>query len=551
MTMIRRFAEFNVRELDKESRAVEGEACVFNQVTDLGWFTEEIDPRAFDECDMSDVVLNLNHNNDVLLAGTRNGSLSLSIDGHGLKQRSTIAKTSQGDDVLELVHTGLLNKMSFAFFVNEDGVEWLQRDGKEHRIIKKIERLVDVSLVTFPAYSGTSAAARVEGLVDELALKHKEEREKMEEKNIEVVEDIEEVKEEIFNEEEPTVEEAVETKEEEREMNLNLDTTIATENVEQRMAEVETRSSNSKENIKRWRDAIMSGTENRAGLVSTDEGVPVPTLFQTFVETAWDRLDIIDEVTKSYVKGIFKVPYEKTADGAAYHKEGTTAPTEENLTLGVTTLTPVMIKKWISVTDELMALTDEEFMRYVADEVVYQVAKFLQNAIIAGQGQGDGNVNGVVGIINAALTQTLQIALNFNAGNAALAEVDGGDNPLAVMNRKTYFDNILGLTDLQGRPIYQILTDIEGRVRYFWNGIRVKFSDVLPAYDSATTDQAWAVIGNFKAYRLNLPEGENVKTLFDPYTLATEDKSRMLGRIFAAGNVVRPQAFAKLTKPAA
>lgn len=552
--LIRRYADIEFRNEETDSRVIEGVACVFNQRTTIGdWFTEEIDQNAFDNCDMSDVVLNFNHDDSYLLAGTRNGTLQLGIDDFGLKQRSSIIDTIQGNDVLKLVRSGLLNKMSFAFEIDEGGEEWSWQSGEEleHRKITRIKKLYDVSLVTFPAYEGTAAFARSGDMVDSLALQHRKEREKMEEKDV-VIEEKDEIE-----EQEEVVETAEEEREEEKEVEkkgtekLGLDESLSSENVEKRSVVKSKSKRDSKENIAEWRNAIMTGMENRAGLISTGTGIPVPTLFQSFVETAWSRIDILDEVTKSYIKGIFKVPYEVSADGANYHVEGSAAPNEENLTLGVTTLTPVMIKKWISVTDELLALTDEEFMRYVADEVVYQVAKFLQNAIIAGNGQGSGSLDGVVGITNAALTEELSTALGFNAGNEALAVIDGGENPLMVVNKKTFFKNIMGLTDLQGRPIYQILTDNAGRPQYYVNGIRVKFSDALKDYDTATSGDVWAVVGDFRAYRLNLPEGENVQTLYDPYTLATEDKSRMLGRIFAAGNVVKPERLAKLTKPAA
>lgn len=158
---------------DVQKRSVEGVACVFNQTTDLGWFTEEIDSRAFDNCDMSDVVLNFNHDNNLVLARTTNGSLNLSIEEDGLHQTATIVDTSTGRDVLTLLQEGLISKMSFAFFVGED--KWDVDGEKEHRTITKIDRLVDVSLVTFPAYNQTSASlARSEDSLVEEHRKYKE-----------------------------------------------------------------------------------------------------------------------------------------------------------------------------------------------------------------------------------------------------------------------------------------------------------------------------------------------------------------------------------------
>lgn len=155
---------------DAESREVEGYAVVFNASTDLGWFTEEIDSRAFDNTDMSNVYLLFNHDENNVLAGTLNNSLKMEINETGLYQISNIINTSLGEDVLKLVKNGLINKMSFAFTIRDGGEEWIETNGKEHRIIRDIDKLYDVSLVTYPAYEQTSAFARSKN--DELAEEH-------------------------------------------------------------------------------------------------------------------------------------------------------------------------------------------------------------------------------------------------------------------------------------------------------------------------------------------------------------------------------------------
>lgn len=160
----------------EESREVEGYAVVFNSTTDLGWFTEEIDPHAFDNTDMSNVYLLGNHDENIVLAGTSNNSLKLDINEKGLYQRANVIDTSVGEDWLKLVKNGLINKQSFAFTIADGGEEWVERDGKEHRIIRSIDKLFDVSLVTYPAYSDTSAFAR-SNQVDELAKEHKRRKE--------------------------------------------------------------------------------------------------------------------------------------------------------------------------------------------------------------------------------------------------------------------------------------------------------------------------------------------------------------------------------------
>lgn len=175
---VTRVYDVELRAKENESREVEGYAVVFNATTDLGWFTEEIDRNAFDKTDMSNVYLLFNHDENNVLAGTSNGSLRMSIDDKGLFQSSDIVDTTIGEDTLKLVKNGLINKMSFAFTIADGGEEWSERDGKEHRVIRDIDHLYDVSLVTYPAYSQTSAYAR--SMTDELAEEHKRRKEQSE-----------------------------------------------------------------------------------------------------------------------------------------------------------------------------------------------------------------------------------------------------------------------------------------------------------------------------------------------------------------------------------
>lgn len=183
MNNITRIFDVELRAKQGDNREVEGYAVVFNASTDLGYFTEEIDKHAFDNCDMSDVYLLFNHDENQILAGTANNSLQLKIDERGLFQTSQIIDTSIGEDIFKLVKNGLIKKMSFGFSIDKDGgEEWISHEDKDHRIIKKINKLYDVSLVTYPAYEQTSAYARCQS--DEMAneyLRRKEQSKKMEE----------------------------------------------------------------------------------------------------------------------------------------------------------------------------------------------------------------------------------------------------------------------------------------------------------------------------------------------------------------------------------
>lgn len=176
---IERVYDVELRAAENGNREVEGYAVVFNAPTDLGWFTEEIDRNAFNETDMSNVYLLFNHDENNVLAGTANNSLQMKIDDRGLFQSSQIVDTTVGEDTFKLVKNGLIRKMSFAFSIDSNGgEEWISGAEKDHRIIRKISKLYDVSLVTYPAYDQTSAFARSQS--DELAEEYKRRKEQSE-----------------------------------------------------------------------------------------------------------------------------------------------------------------------------------------------------------------------------------------------------------------------------------------------------------------------------------------------------------------------------------
>ena len=109
-------------------------------------YKEQIDPHAFDECDMSDVVFRIDHEGAVY-ARSSAGTLTISVDEHGLKDEADLSKTENSRRLFEDIAAGNYPKQSFAFTVREDSY-----DKDTHtRTIKKIKKLFDVSPVSFPA----------------------------------------------------------------------------------------------------------------------------------------------------------------------------------------------------------------------------------------------------------------------------------------------------------------------------------------------------------------------------------------------------------------
>lgn len=158
-------------------RTFTGHAAVFEQPTLIGskrWgFVEQIARDAFADVLNDDVRFLVNHDG-LPLARTTAGTLELAQDSTGLVARTSeshLRRTSLGNDVVELLSSGDLNQMSFAFTIAEE--TWStyssddELDGMELRTVNKIRRLYDVSVVTYPAYEGTDAGLRMLGISDE------------------------------------------------------------------------------------------------------------------------------------------------------------------------------------------------------------------------------------------------------------------------------------------------------------------------------------------------------------------------------------------------
>ncbi len=183
--------DLQTRSEEEGKMIVEGYAVVFDSPATHG-FTEIVDKNAFDGCNMKDVVLKYNHDDShLILARTRNKSLSLRIDDVGLFIRAELIDTTSNRDVYKMIQAGLLDKMSFAFTVEEES--WnLDTDT---RTILKIDRLFDVSVVDTPFYETTSIYARALSTLDNekkkldslKEQKHLEERKKQLQEKIKLV----------------------------------------------------------------------------------------------------------------------------------------------------------------------------------------------------------------------------------------------------------------------------------------------------------------------------------------------------------------------------
>ncbi len=153
----REYRSFNIetRADEENNYIVEGYASTFEQYPlfedyDGTVFNERIDRHAFDDADMTDVVFLLDHTGRVY-ARTKNNTVSLSIDDHGLLTRTDLSRTESARQVAEDIRVGNYSQMSFAFTVAEDHFE---RESNT-RVIDRVKKVFDISAVAFPANPGT------------------------------------------------------------------------------------------------------------------------------------------------------------------------------------------------------------------------------------------------------------------------------------------------------------------------------------------------------------------------------------------------------------
>jgi HK97 family phage prohead protease len=150
----------NEGEEEIEYRMIEGVGAVMEVYTDMGWYREKINARAFDNCDMSNVVSLFNHDsNEILSRATgKEDDLMISIENNQLKYRYAI-KNYCAEKVAENIGLGFIKGSSFMFIVKTDS--WSTgADGVDEREILEIEKLYELGPVTFPAYQTTTVAAR-------------------------------------------------------------------------------------------------------------------------------------------------------------------------------------------------------------------------------------------------------------------------------------------------------------------------------------------------------------------------------------------------------
>lgn len=278
-------------------------------------------------------------------------------------------------------------------------------------------------------------------------------------------------------------------------------------------------------------------TECRALLTELVNGgdVPVPSIVSDTIATAWANNTILSRVKKSYIKGILRQGFELSSTPAVEHTEGDKAITEEELKLGIVELKPTSLKKFITISDEVMDLTGEAFLRYIYDEITYRIAKLAEDNIIA--------------LIDAAPAASTASAVGVPVVKAALSVdiiaqaisklSDRANNPVIIMNKQSY----AAFKAIQYANSYYV--DV-------FEGLEVLFNDTLAVVGSASENDVYAIVGDLGiGAQANFPKGEEITIKYDDLSLAEADLVKIVGREYVALGLVSENAFVKITAPGA
>ncbi|TLX78411.1 HK97 family phage prohead protease [Labilibacter sediminis] len=156
----------SIRSNENGENIIDGYGSVFNQksrrlVENGKVFYEIIHTGAFDDCDFSNAIMCLNHDKRQMLARTKSGTLTLTVDEYGLKYSFTLPNTTLGNDTKEQVSRNDYDESSFAFIVDQKSVKW-ERDSEGNLIrnVHKIKRVTDCSIVLNGAYANTDISLR-------------------------------------------------------------------------------------------------------------------------------------------------------------------------------------------------------------------------------------------------------------------------------------------------------------------------------------------------------------------------------------------------------
>lgn len=295
---------------------------------------------------------------------------------------------------------------------------------------------------------------------------------------------------------------------------------------------------NSKEYINAFAEYLKTGKDEECrALLTTNVGeagtIAVPDFVLDEIKTAWDRNEILQLVPRTEIPGNLQIQFEISGTDAVIHDEGSGAVAEETLTLGIVTLIPKNIKKWISVSDEVMSLRGQAFLDYIFRELNHKILKKAADELVS-------KIANLPAIANATTPMAAAVTAAPAVGTvaSAMGELsDDASNPTVIMNKKTW-------------SAFKAAQYAAGYSIDPFEGLNVRYNNSLPAYADASAGDVYMIVGDLGYGALaNFPDGFAVSYKVDDLTKKKEDLVEILGKMFGVAEPVACRAFTLVKKP--
>lgn len=285
---------------------------------------------------------------------------------------------------------------------------------------------------------------------------------------------------------------------------------------------------NSKAYIDAFARYIKTGKDEECRALLTDNvesplvgSVPAPTFVEGIISEALKASPIMSRVRKTYAKGNVKVGFELNAPIATVHAEGSGAMDAENLQLGIVTMVPATLKKFVEISDEALdTMAGEDYLRYIYSEVGRKIIKAEEKMVVDAILDAPQTANATHPAVGKLTIQSAGVADFINARALLTSEAS---------------DLVIIATPAQ-YAAYKALALSAGFAFDPFEGIEVLFSDYA----------TMPIIGDLSGVMANYPNGDAIQYKYDDTTLMTSDLVRVLGRKPVAIAVVGNNYFAKI-----
>ena len=556
-----RYSPIVFRNLEEDSRRLEGRAIVFDSYSNNLGFYEKINRSAVTQelINNSDIIFTFNHDPNQLLARYRNGGGSLDVElrEDGVYFSFDIPNTTLGNDIYELIKRGDISNCSFCFSISDekDSQKWEKREGKMYREIMKIGGLYDLSAVTYPAYSDTDINARsiearniAEAELDKILKEaeekaeeqekeqeqeNREEVEKPEEKEVENLdekpeaENREEEKPEEVEKPEEEVEKPVEEKAEKREINKENKNNINIMNKQNSLVK-ELRNA-----IENNQKSITIAAENRTVTVqgygtgeSAVDGVHdevVETEIQGILEPLYANSVLANLGARFYTglpHGDVQVP--KMGKGSCGWAGEIEAASASGNTFTTVKLSPKRLTAYVDISKQLLAQDTIGVEAAIKRDIVNALNDKLEATIF---GAVAGDETKPAGIFYGATETNVDTFAQLCAFEASLddANVNGQKKYLMGNTAKATFRSMIKGTNNTGMVLEN------GQI------------DGTPMLNTSNVSTKKFVYGDFNY--LAIGSWGDIEITIDQYTQAVNGCVRLVINAFFDAKVLRPEAF--------